>query len=414
MNKKGFTLVELITTFALTAVIVTILINVSVVIRNMYNKAQIKTQLLIEQANLSNALNTKINKKMLEDYSTCTDSSFCYNFVFSDGSTEKLIVTNSSIKFGNYVYKIQNGTEIKNPSLSKAEVSPDSSNSEFLVLKIPIVNKLYPDDDFGINLVYQYNLNYVSRTARIVKPVTLSNKSLAGNIPQGNFALGDEYIVDVDGEHKYHFYVLSTEGNKVNLILNGNICSDGTLATAENTCLVAWYSNGQNNSYGPTTAIDYLHQATKNWSNIENIQMNYTDEGNTGSYGYKNISTFNNKTMITNKDNSSSVAYDNLKARLPKFSEIIGTGCNISTSGNGSCPVWMVNGLKAYTDKYPTGTKEDIEGIFGYWSLSSSPSLSYSARNVNWNGNTDSGNVTYTAGSGIRPVITISKTYFPQ
>lgn len=160
MNKKGFTLVELITTFALTAVIVTILVNISVIIRNIYNKTELKTELLIEQANLSNTLNSKINKKNLVDYNACTDSSFCYNFSFSDGSIEKLIVTNNSIKFGNYTYKLQNGTKVVDPSIGKEEVTPTSSDSEFLVIKIPISNSLYPNENFGINLVYQYNLSY--------------------------------------------------------------------------------------------------------------------------------------------------------------------------------------------------------------------------------------------------------------
>ena len=60
MNKKGFTLIELIMTFALTAVIVTILINIFLVIRDLYNDSDLKTTLIVNQGNLSNALNSKI------------------------------------------------------------------------------------------------------------------------------------------------------------------------------------------------------------------------------------------------------------------------------------------------------------------------------------------------------------------
>ena len=133
----------------------------------------------------------------------------------------------------------------------------------------------------------------------IGKAVTAENKTIAGNIPQGNYEPGDEYIIDVDGKHEYHFYILSVEGDKVNLIMSRNICSDGTLATADNKCTVAWVSKSDyeaasgegtygdfgNNNKGPITGLNYLYEATKNWSNISNIQMNYTDEGNTGEYG---------------------------------------------------------------------------------------------------------------------------------
>ena len=54
MNNKGLTLVELITTFALTSVIVVLLINIVVVIKNVYSKSDIKTELYINQSNLSN------------------------------------------------------------------------------------------------------------------------------------------------------------------------------------------------------------------------------------------------------------------------------------------------------------------------------------------------------------------------
>ncbi|MBQ9071555.1 MAG: prepilin-type N-terminal cleavage/methylation domain-containing protein [Bacilli bacterium] len=150
MNKRGFTLVELITTFALAAVILVILINVLVLIKEIYTKSDTKTQLLINQANLSNAINSKLNNENIESYSECSDSEFCYEFVLSDETSIKLEVTATKIKFGNYVYKLIEGTEISTP------VVVDDTN--FLNIKISIQNKLYENEDFGINYVYLKNL----------------------------------------------------------------------------------------------------------------------------------------------------------------------------------------------------------------------------------------------------------------
>ena len=221
----------------------------------------------------------------------------------------------------------------------------------------------------------------------------------------------------MDGVNYYRFYILSIEGDKVNLIMSRNICSDGTLATNGNRCLMPWISkedykddtnygaNGNNNK-GPVTAMNYLYETTKNWRNIEDINMNYTDEGNSGSYGYGGITTSGSTTEITMKNKSVIAKYNNLKARLPMKSEIEATGC---ASTLGSCPVWLVNGLSTKTDYYPQGTKIDISGIYAYWSLSSEVSSSRYVRYVNYYGRYFYNDININSYSGIRPVIQVPK-----
>lgn len=150
MNNKGLTIIELITTFLLTAVIVVLLINVIVVIKNVYSKNNIKSELYINQSNLSNQLNSKINNNNLDFYEKCTDEEFCYIFNFLDGEVIKLTVTDEKIKFGEYIYKKNKKTNIGTPSI-------ETTLNNILVLKIPIESKIYPDIDFGINLIYQYD-----------------------------------------------------------------------------------------------------------------------------------------------------------------------------------------------------------------------------------------------------------------
>ena len=150
MKKNGFTLVELITTFALTTVIIVLLINVVLLIKNIYSKTNVKTELYINQSNLSNALNSKINNNDLVSYEPCTDSEFCYEFNFRNDESIKLIVEKDKIKFGDYIYKLGNKTRVENATLT-----PDE---DLLILKIPIVSDIYPNIDFGINLVYVGNI----------------------------------------------------------------------------------------------------------------------------------------------------------------------------------------------------------------------------------------------------------------
>lgn len=161
MNNKGLTLIELITTFALSAVIIVLLINVVVSIRNVYSKVSIKSDLYITQSNLSNAINSKLHDNKLDTYSTCTDSAFCYNFTLVNGETLKLVVEENKITVGDKVYKLTEKTKVVDPSLTPGyiELNEEYSGNDILVLKIPIKNELYPNIDFGINLVYLYNIN---------------------------------------------------------------------------------------------------------------------------------------------------------------------------------------------------------------------------------------------------------------
>ena len=159
--KKGFTLIELLTTFVLSAVIIVLLINIINIMRGIYNKTDVKTELYILQGNISNALNKKINKDNVETYYRCNDASFCYTFELVTGETIKVSATNRLVTIGNVSYNLPDSAKVSNPTLTTRSVSISSTdkNDSFLVLNIPIECSIYPETNFGINLVYQYNSN---------------------------------------------------------------------------------------------------------------------------------------------------------------------------------------------------------------------------------------------------------------
>ena len=163
MNNKGLTIVELVTTFALSTVIIFILINIIVLIKNIYTKNDIKTQLLIEQGNLSEVINNKLNEKGLYSYDICNEGNVCYNFIYMEGTTSKLIIKGDVIKFDNYVSKVIEGVSIdySNVKIERYDKIIDSNgiNDSLIVIKVPITHKLYLNEDFGVSIVYQYNTN---------------------------------------------------------------------------------------------------------------------------------------------------------------------------------------------------------------------------------------------------------------
>jgi len=146
MNSKGLTLIELIVTFALAISLIIILINVVIIIKNNYEDTETRTNLVVNQSTLSNLMNNRFSAGNLASYESC-EGTFCYTFTFTNGDAITLNVTSNSITFGSYVYKLDNLSTIINPSLT--------IDNPFLIIKIPIKTKLYPNEDFGINLVYK-------------------------------------------------------------------------------------------------------------------------------------------------------------------------------------------------------------------------------------------------------------------
>jgi len=206
--------------------------------------------------------------------------------------------------------------------------------------------------------------------------------STYGNVPKGNYDPGDEYICEVKPGTKYHFYVLSEDSENVNLIMDSNINIEGqpVVSNVDNKGLVAWiteddyksaiYQKGiefktctsydgvcddvsnsdskyywwygywlegidsgynvlGNTTQGPITAINYLSQATSNWSLIPNINKSYDYDDSIEGLEF----------TVSGK------------ARLPEYDEF-----DIYFTGDAP---W----LKTNLDKVGTG------GVSGYWSL---------------------------------------------
>lgn len=89
--------------------------------------------------------------------------------------------------------------------------------------------------------------------------------------------------------------------------------------------------------------MEKLYIATKNWINIPDMVINYTDENNANNstQGYTGITTSNGLITFIGKNGATNTTIETktspLKARLPMESEILGTGCLYEF---GSCPAW--------------------------------------------------------------------------
>ena len=165
MNNKGFTVVELITTFAVASAIALILFNIVLIIKNFYSTSNIKTNLLINQANLSEQFNSITLHDDISSIDFCNDEVICYEFVYTDGNKYKLTINNNIIKFGNYTYKLEKGSHIDENNIVVRREKIDSvsvgEKNAILNVRIPILSDQYPGKDFGLNYVYLHDYNYL-------------------------------------------------------------------------------------------------------------------------------------------------------------------------------------------------------------------------------------------------------------
>jgi len=166
MKKNGFTLIELITSFALSSIIILLLLNLIFSMKNVYTKTDTKTKLLIEQANLSKSLNDIINNENIVDI-TCTPSTSIFecNFIDKETTTYKLSIdrNNKIISFNDYTYKLDENSSFGditgNQYINCYETTSNCFNYKYnylLQIEIPITNKLFEGEDFGIKLSYSY------------------------------------------------------------------------------------------------------------------------------------------------------------------------------------------------------------------------------------------------------------------
>lgn len=232
---------------------------------------------------------------------------------------------------------------------------------------------------------------------------------------------GDKYQCKVknDMEEGYYFYVLSQEDDgTTNLIMDQNINSDGTPAgmigitkNGENVYnLVAW--NGESgqatNAYGPITAMTFLYNATKDWTNIVPVNYTYNDREYQGiasdntDTGYISFVSVNGVATITPLTGIVTVIGSQetpLRARMPIY-----TRKNSIEYGE----VAHKTNENAYLYDNLDSNGSTVPYI--YWTLSSYDSDYNYAWGVRAVGNVSFYNISFQNYYGVRPVINVSNS----
>lgn len=155
--KKGFTVIELISSFTLAIIIAVLMFQVVLVLKSIFTNSGLKTQLLNKQALMSNYIYEKINEKGLSSIEKCGTQ--CIKFIYFDNTTSSLVFEENKLSFDDYKFSLDNKSSFGSISVSvdKVTVSKAGAPDSVLQIKLPINNTKFENQDFGLNIVYQFN-----------------------------------------------------------------------------------------------------------------------------------------------------------------------------------------------------------------------------------------------------------------
>ena len=121
MNKKGFTTIELIASFSIAMVILIVLFNVVLIMKDSYQNLDGETELLVQKDNLSYTINKKLRDKNLVQLTTCTDTTNCYLFTYDDSTFDKLIYDKDKkvITFNSYTFEISDSITVNDIKINE-------------------------------------------------------------------------------------------------------------------------------------------------------------------------------------------------------------------------------------------------------------------------------------------------------
>lgn len=159
MKNKGFTIVEMLSAFILSSIIIIILFQLIINLKEIYQSSGIKTDMLNKKNILIDKIYTDLNEKKLVNFSSCGLN--CIDLTYSTGETKRITtnISDKTIVYDNYTLKINNGFEMEDMQIELPNESVQSAN-KLIKIYIPITSQ--ENEDYSINIIYVYKNNEVN------------------------------------------------------------------------------------------------------------------------------------------------------------------------------------------------------------------------------------------------------------
>lgn len=227
MNNKGFTLVEVLVSLALVSVIAIFLFQIIFIVRDIYAEKNIKSEIYIESANISNVINKDIFEKdkdgiYIKNINKVSNDELY--ITYSDGIKSNIIINreNNTITYGNYTVSILDVADIGNIELYYNYDTSTIDKNGICYIKIPITHEDYKND-FGVVITYRYDSSKTRINGEIsIRPGRPDNEcSIAlGNVWNFDYTGNvQEFSVPCEGTYKLEAW--GAQGGEYNSTIFG-------------------------------------------------------------------------------------------------------------------------------------------------------------------------------------------------
>ena len=161
MKKNGFTVVEVLTTFVLITIVVSLLLTISTSLGKIYSSTSVKTELYYKQSVISNELNKVFLGHDVSTVTKCGDK--CLLVSYHDAESKKIEIDDSLVHINDTAYDIPKNSEIGEVKFDiiYSPITHKYKPDTILNIVIPITYRNI-DGDFGVNIVYQFNRSSVT------------------------------------------------------------------------------------------------------------------------------------------------------------------------------------------------------------------------------------------------------------
>ena len=282
MNNRGMTVIEMIVTFSLTALVVTLLLQLLVSLNKLQNSSGVKTLLLTKQANITKAMYKDLE---YNDISLIETDNVTFNsakLTLSDGSVREIKIDNGENKkiiYNNKTYKYPENVLISNLRVEDVVASNVDLGIPNSFIKISI-DVTYPNvkGNYGINIVLPANASkeisykYYEGTVIYYDPITnniCSTYHVDNSITGFNGTSSTKTTDNQNSCLKWYTFA-DSDSSLINLLLDHNT-----------TDKVEFNVSGSN-SGGPVTALDKLNYDTSSWNLSRNDEYAYSFNDGTG------------------------------------------------------------------------------------------------------------------------------------
>lgn len=152
MNKKGFTIVEIMASFLLISAVSILLLELFISLNQLYNKGEIQTRLLINQANFERRIMDDLNTSNIVTITSCGTDCVRFNL---DGVIKELKILNKNLIYDNYALDNVKGSTMGSIIFNPVNTTlNDGTNATIYNIQVTIMNKIIKGD-YGIHVVYQ-------------------------------------------------------------------------------------------------------------------------------------------------------------------------------------------------------------------------------------------------------------------